>query len=265
MQPRISIAVQAEENKSYGNKMIYEEYFERIYGRLLHVFPLLESRVPQPQLVKMRGGECYRYIEKQLDQAIIAKTARLISALRSAILLNAAGLTLDVGTMKRVIDEIDADIMFLAGPLMGMEKTNRHDDFIREFFQEEFDHEEPLKSSQKRARVPRDKIRAYNARSYSASNMNESDAIRMMELIEKAYSGFVHGASVHIMEIYGGHPDSERFFVEGVLGTSRQKSSETDLANYFERALHAVILAAKALNADDVFEDLYESSHKVRL
>jgi hypothetical protein len=59
-----------------------------------------------------------------------------------------------------------------------------------------------------------------------------SDPSRRIELyrtISKVYSGFVHGASPHIMEMYGGDPP--HFHTKGMLGTPRIEEHADDLWN----------------------------------
>ena len=79
------------------------------------------------------------------------------------------GLVLDAGATMRAMDELDSDIMFIAGPLVFQHaREPRHAEYLAEFFQEEFDHPDPLQATQRRNRVSRRDIRAYVARTYYA-------------------------------------------------------------------------------------------------
>ena len=49
------------------------------------------------------------------------------------------------------------------------------------------------------------------------ADLNPSDAQSAMSTLHKAYSGYVHGAYPHIMELYGGNP--ARFHMAGMRDT----------------------------------------------
>jgi hypothetical protein len=101
--------------------------------------------------------------------------------------------------------------------------------------------------------IPRKKIQGYIAES-EAPALEPSRGIQLSKTLSKAYSGFVHGASPHIMELYGGTPG--RFHVQGMLGTPRIEEHERDIWNFFYRGIIALGFAAKAFGADDLFESI---------
>jgi hypothetical protein len=91
--------------------------------------------------------------------------------------------------------------------------------------------------------VRRAKIRAYLAR-IEGAGLDPSRSAELMRTVEKLYSGFVHGASPHIMEMYYGDPPV--FQVRGMLGTTLANEHREDLWNYFYRSIASFVYSAKA-------------------
>ena len=85
------------------------------------------------------------------------------------------------------------------------------------------------------------------------SGGNPSDHIEVHRTIEKAYSGFVHGASPQIMDMVGGNPPF--FHVSGLLNTPRIEEARDDLWNYFYRAIHSIGIASISLRLNEVTEE----------
>ena len=207
-------------------------------------FTTLERQLPPPQLVNRASGPTFRYIEQSVYQAIILKLVRVVSGLRAALLLLEHGFVQEQAVYHRVIDELNEDILFLVYGITNDEITPLHKRFLKAFYEEEFDESDnPLTSPQKRDMIPRKKIRAYLAKIEGAYS-NPSDTMEVLRTLSKAYSGFVHAASIHIMDMYGGNP--RRFHLSGMLGTPRIKEYSDDLWNYYYRCLLSFVFAAKA-------------------
>ena len=83
-----------------------------------------------------------------------------------------------------------------------------------------------------------------------------STGVKLSRTINKGYSGYVHGASPQIMDLYGGNPP--RFHVHGMGGTERQEEHRHDLWNYFFRSIVAFALAAKAFGDEELFRRIRE-------
>ena len=94
--------------------------------------------------------------------------------------------------------------------------------------------------------VSRKKIQAHLAR-LGGIAADPSTTQRLNQTISKSYSGFVHGAAPHVMELYGGSPG--RFFTRSLAGTPREHDSAADLWNYAYRSLLSFIFAAKLYGA----------------
>lgn len=147
------------------------------------------------------------------------------------------------------------EIFFLATPLGDNGPSEDQRRFVEEFFQEEFsDTSAPLTSQQKRDNVPRRKVHAGFGK-IQGQPLNPSDAQRLLDVSHKAFSGYVHGAYVHIMEICSGRPP--RFFMSGLLGTPRIEEWERQLTFQVYRAVIASIVVARRASATELADSLY--------
>ena len=211
----------------------------------------LAKRVVPPERVPILDSFAFRYIEKTIHQAIVQKLARIISGLHAARILLGSGFVQEQGATQRMLDEFQEDITFLSYAVILNELTDLHRRYLEAFYEEEFDKpEDPVSSTQKRPMVSRDKIRAYIAR-IEGSGLDPSRGVALTRTINKAYSGYVHGASPHIMEMYGGNPP--RFHVAGMRGTPRFAEHQDDLWNYFYRGICAFGFAAIAFGDKTLF------------
>jgi hypothetical protein len=137
--------------------------------------------------------------------------------------------------LQRTLDEIGEDIAFLTVAITNDTATDLHRRYLSAFWSEEFaDSAKPVESLIDREMVPRKKIRAYVSRILQPTPDRSRD-LAVSKTISKAYSGFVHGASPHLMEICVGDPP--KFCVRGMLGTPRVEDHEFDVWNYFYRGL----------------------------
>lgn len=218
----------------------------------------LQPKVPPPHVVQHAKGLDYRYREKTVYQALILKFVRLNSTLRATKLLLDQGQVLESAALQRFLDETSEDIMMLIGPLTGGKAEAIQADYLTHFWEEEFDVPgEPLKSTQKRGMVSRDKIQAYNARTFGGEDPSTMKAVTRS--LFKAYSGFVHGSAVHILDVYDGH----RFHVAGVKGTARHESAIDDFLNYVYRSVMTAFFIAAAFGDEGTMTRLKESTHQL--
>ena len=244
----------------YRQHRVTASMYHAVAPMLLAAFDGLQHSVPPPALTQVGARSAFRFKEQTLQQAIVLKLARLTTGVQSAWLLLEAGFTQEAGAIERILDEVGSDILFLAGPLtMGVREPS-HDKYILEFFQEEFGGEDPVATRTPRDRVRRQKIRAYNARTYSPHEPTDR-VVAVLGTIDDTYSGFVHAAGVHTMDTYGGDP--LQFHVRGMLDTSRGEDAMRDFRNYLHRALADTAVAAKALGDDKLFSDLYLRSNQL--
>lgn len=220
-----------------------------------HTLRLFEARVPAPRLVMHNGWRVFRYTEKTIHQAMVQKLARVITGLNAARLLLESGLVQEQAALQRMLDEFQEDVTFLAYAVIYDDYTPLHKKYLDAFYEEEFDANSPLQSTQKRPMVRREKIRAFIAQSKMAGG-DASRGIELSRTISKTYSGYVHGASPQIMDLYGGSPPT--FQVDGVCGTERQVEHRHDLWNYFFRSIVAFALVAKAFGDEKLFQAIHK-------
>jgi hypothetical protein len=219
----------------------------------------LSKCVPPPKLVTLFGAPIYRYLEKTSQQAIVQKLARLVTGLHAARLLLEHGFFQKQAALHRILDEIHEDICFLAYGLLFEKQTDVHARYLAAFYQEEFDAETALGSTQRRKTPYRKEIQAFLAEIES----QVGDPAMIAEIgrtLSKAYSGYVHAASPHIMELYGGDPP--HFRVRGMLGSEFHRDHEFDIWNYFYRGILACCFSARALGADEIFAELVKFKHE---
>jgi hypothetical protein len=232
-----------------------QEDFDAMLRLMELTFHDFEAAIPNnPKLVKKPYGEVYRFVEKDIYQALIQKLARAQSAVRAARILLDHGFVQEQAALHRIIDETNEDILFLVYAVTNDEVTGLHKRYLDAFWEEEFDESgDPMAASQNRPMILRKKIRAYIA-NVEGAPMDPSRGIELGRTISKAYSGFVHGASPHIMDCYGGDPP--HFQIKGMFGTPRIEEHTDDLWNYMYRTLASHIFVAKALGAKKHVEAL---------
>jgi len=217
------------------------------------VFTLFAERVPPPHRVPYKDGFVFRYAERTAQQALVQKLARLLSGLRAARILLARGFFQEQAALQRMLDEFREDIMFLSLGVIRGELTKLHREYLDAFYEEEFDNDDPLKATQRRPMVPRKHIRAYIA-NVDGTDVDRSTGTELLRTLSKAYSGFVHGASPQIMEMFGGSP--ARFHTTGMLGTPREDEAREDLWNYFYRGIVAFAFVARAFGDRELLDRL---------
>lgn len=197
-----------------------------------------------------------RHVEKTIQQALIQKLARIVSGLHAIDVLLINGFVQEQGVLNRTLDEIGEDITFLSAALTNDTITNLHKQYLDAFFAEEFDNpDSPIDSTQKRNYPPRKKIRAYITR-VLGKGINPSKVSDVGETLSKTYSGYVHAASPHIMDLCGGDPP--RFHLTGMSKTPRIEEHVEDAWNYYYRGLIATTCIAKALGDAELVDHLYK-------
>lgn len=144
-------------------------------------------------------------------------------------------------------------MLFLALAVINGTVTELHKEFLAEFWKEEFDAPKAMDSTQNRAAPRRDKIRAWIANS---TGDDPSTAIKADRVLYRSFSGYVHGAAPHILDLH----DGQNFRVRGVYGTSRHDEHKYDLWNYYYRCLCSVAFAAKALGNEELFQEMRRQS-----
>jgi hypothetical protein len=216
-------------------------------------FDRLSTAVPQPQLIPFGKGKVFRHAEQMLEQAIVQKLSRVISGLHAVKVLMEHGLYQEVAVLFRVLDELTEDIHFLCLPLFDQPRSALHDEYLQSFYQE--DHQNPDDLTQpfkKRQTISRKRIHSALA---EALPINKHDGMHIQNVLSTLYSGYVHAASPHIMDAYGGMPP--HFHVSGMRGTPRQETFIRESTTYFYRSLQATMLVSLAFREIELADFLF--------
>lgn len=216
-------------------------------------FRRLERQVPPPVEQPWKDGFILRYRERSTEQALIQKLARQVSGLHAIDVLLLKGLAQEQAVIQRTLDEIGEDIHFLVLAVSDGKVSPLHERYLNDFWQEEFDHPDPIKATQRRGMVQRQKIRAYIARAGGSDDPSTADSVG--RTVHKAYSGFVHAASPQVMDMVEGSPP--RFQISGTSRRYRRAEHLEDAWNYFYRGLLSVTMVAKAFGDAPLVGDMY--------
>jgi hypothetical protein len=219
--------------------------FMRVLNELEVTFRYLESKVPQPIKISRGDGFVLRYQEKTPQQALLQKFARQISGLHAIDVLHENGFCQEQGVIQRTLDDIEEDILFIAFGLSTGKWTENHTRYLEYFWAEE----------QGSGTVKRDKIRAYINR--AAGLLDPSTASDNGREIFKAYSGYVHAASINVIDMCAGNPP--RYHLAGMRNNPLYDDHAQDLWNYFYRGLVSACFMATAFEDSELHSERYKS------
>lgn len=212
------------------------------------------------QMDKATGDLLFRYVgsykqfrHNTLSESLACylKGIKTISTLNACVILLHHGHVQEIGALCRMADDFCNEIFFLLQP-QGDNNSFSADQiqFLENFFQEEFDKPaDPLRSTQKRGTVSVKKIHATFGK-LSKGELNPSDAQELLRTTHQAFSGYVHGAYPHIMEMCGGNPP--KYHVTGMLRTPRIEEWRKQLVIYVQRLIIASIFVARKLGETDL-------------
>jgi hypothetical protein len=213
---------------------------------------LLSSSFDPPVLANVSGLPMFRHRERDSALMSFLKLVKVASHNNAAIHLIRAGHVLEVYTLCRMIDEACEDVIFMLHPLgENGEPSTWQERFLEEFWQEEFSGDDPLETHQSRDRVPREKIRAGISRiGGKFEGRDPSTEVAMSRVLAGTFSGYVHGAYPHIMELHGGNPG--QFHTRGMSGTPRIRECLGNHRSYVFRSLMAAEGVASLVQRKDV-------------
>lgn len=230
--------------------MAIEDYLADVLRRLESIYAEMAKATGPVLFRDVEPGRQFRHETLTESLACYLKGIKCISTLNAAIVLLRQGYTQEVGALCRMIDDFCNEIFFL---LLPQGKDSFSDDqirFLENFFQEEFDKPtDPLGSAQKRDTLAVKKIHATFGK-LAAGELNPSDAQEILRTVHQAFSGYIHGAYPHIMEMYGGNPP--RFHVTGMLNTPRIPEWRGQIVGYVQRLIIASVFVARKLGVTDL-------------
>lgn len=223
--------------------MTIEDYLAQTLQRLEAFYREMDRSVGT---VLFRDVGPYRqFRHENFTESLVCylKGIKAISTLNACVVLLRAGHAQEIGALCRMVDDFCNEIFFLLVPENGEKFSEDQMRFLENFFQEEFDRpDDPLRSTQKRSTVPVKRIFASFGK-LAGGELNPSDAQELLRTTHQAFSGYVHGAYPHIMEMYGGDPPY--FHVTGMLGTPRVEEWQAQLVGYVQRLIIASVLVAR--------------------
>jgi hypothetical protein len=224
--------------------------YVRAIAALEKAFRLIEADAPKPTEVTRGNHLAFRYMEPSAEAAIFLKLARLVSLVHGLELLIDHGRVQEQCILQRSIEETNEDIVFLCLSILGGEQTDRHAEFLTEFWKEDYsDPSDPVGS-----RIPRGYsrkgIRSYNNRALAQPNPSGADGAGRS--IYEMYSGFLHGSAPHIMELFD--ENNGRFSSGSISGSVRFTDYILDAQNSFYRSLLSAAFVAKAFGLPDTLE-----------
>lgn len=199
-------------------------------------FRALEAQIAAPVRVPFGSSFVFRYKERTPEIVVVQKLSRISTGLKASEALLSLGLLQELGAIFRMLDEFREDVSFMCSAIRNQSTSELQRRFIDEFFQEEVDPSSALGAPRKRNRVPRAKVQAANAKT-SEDVMNPSDGQEVARSLARTFSGYVHGSSVFVLEMWGGDPP--RYHLNGMKGTVLQSVFERHAGHYFERSLGA--------------------------
>jgi hypothetical protein len=228
------------------------DYFEDVLETLRSGFAAMEDCAPKPVLRSRSGNLEVRYEHPSIYLAMFLKLARAISLLGGLRLMVQHGMVQEQGILQRAIDEADGDILCLSfGDQNGIEPI--HEELLQSFWAEEFDDAENVLRHKRRRTVPRKRVEAYNSRLLGAGDPSTAQSVD--RVIQGVYSGFVHGASTHILDLYD--PEAKHFRIAGLGNTPVRRSYIIDATNYPYRVLMSALMVSRRLGLTDVAEGFY--------
>lgn len=216
--------------------------------------------LPKPIRIEQGSNWVFRFKDRDIYHAVVLKLAFVQSTLRAALVLLENGYTSQQAMLQRVIDEANEDIVFLVYVVTNNAITPLHQRYLDAFWAEEFgDPSDLIGTHQSRDMVPHQKIRAYLAK-IEGKDKDPSRAVQVTKVLSKTYSGFIHGASTHVMETYGGIPP--HFRTRGMLHTTRVTEYACDLWNYMYRGLMSHAFVAKLFGSQRHFDQIMKHAKR---
>ena len=231
--------------------MSVEDYLTETLQRLEHFYTQMDKATGNLLFRNVGPYKQFRHETLTESLACYLKGIKTISTLNACIVLLRHGYTQEVGALCRMADDFCNETFFLLQP-QGDSGNFSNDQirFLENFYQEEFDKpKDPLRSTQKRETVAVKKIHATFGK-LASGELNPSDAQELLRTTHQAFSGYVHGAYPHIMEMCGGNPP--RYHVSGMLGTPRIEEWRNQLTGYVQRLIIASVFVARKLGVTDL-------------
>ncbi len=211
-----------------------------VTNRLCEIVDALHKDFPPPTVVAQGDGFVDRHAPGERTNVLAGylKAVKACSTLNGALVLLGRAYVQEAYALGRIVQEQSEDIQFLIVPRGEDDRpTKLQDEVLTEFYQEEFgDAMDPIGTSQPRKRPDRQKIRA----AIHQDIEDPSTAGQITKAINRIFSGYVHGAYVHVMELHSNTPG--RYILHGGQGAHL-----TEAIDYFPQFIFSTALAVELL------------------
>lgn len=229
-------------------------YLHTVVDRLCAIVDQLGSSFPAPKIIPQGDGFVERHGNAERTNGLLCylKAVKTCSTLNGILTLLEKAQVQEAYALARVAQDQVDDIHFLIIPRGDDLRLNdRQTQAINEFFLEEFDPADPVGTSQERNRVGRPKVRA----AITNDMTDPSTGNATSTLIYRVFSGYVHGAYGHVMELHGADGHYQ------MRGTPRHL---TDAIEYTPNIIYQSLLAAAVLIDRSSRDDLAPSIKALR-
>lgn len=231
-------------------------------GLLREALDVFEQKIGRPEFVGAAGKERFRYKTPTAQIFQVIKAVRIVSSYNACTCLLANGFAQESGAQVRMIYEFLHDIDFIQQGLESGQMTANQQEMLDLFFEEDLPWpEERLATHSKKATVVRKKVYAEVARGLRPENPDRIQ--RIIRLIEEVYSGYVHGAYPHAMELYIG--GDWKYFTDGMSETRRPLEMLRAVVLSLSQALNQFAALAASFGDKDLFNRLVAQRNKLEL
>lgn len=220
----------------------------------------ISEKLGPPSRINIRGEIALRYVNRSTESAITLKLARYVSGLSAGSILLRTGHIQELCTLQRTLDELHEDILFLALPFLGKEKTTDHDKYLDAFWEEEPDFRSFSGNQKNRYQLPRKNIRSYLAKVTDDESIDHK-SISASAYLARGYSGYVHGAAPQLHELL--NFDTARFQVLGCPSSSLVPDHAHDFENQFFRGVTTIAFVAQVVEAEPLTKEAYEMHNRL--
>ena len=216
---------------------------------------IFDDEIGKPEFIREIGRERFRYQKPSSQIFQVLKSVRVASAYNACLCLLRQGYCQETCALIRMVFEFLHDMEFIAESYLKGGVSGRQQEMLALFFKEDLpDPEEFMSRHNKRPTVPRRKVYAEVARGLSPENPDRTQ--RLIRLLEESYSGYVHAAYPHIMELYVG--GVWRFSINGMAGTPRQFQALRAVVRSLSQALNQFAKLAIQFGKVELFKELIE-------
>lgn len=233
------------------------DFIKRMVSELGNSYSALGDSqwIEPPQWSPIESG--FRHSTQHDCLLIYLKGVRWVSLLNASIVLLEAGQVHEMGILCRCMDESLEDMLLFCRNLGPDGKpTDAQERVLKEFFQEQFENSSsPMLVATKRDRAPRKSVRSAIA-NLPENPVNPHDHSQMHGTIYDAFSGYVHGAYPHIMELYGGNPP--KYHAAGMKNTPRIEEWQNQLVSYVYRGVLGAWFVARRLGEESTAKRIFK-------